>query len=95
MNTGLKNKLLIMATAAGLTGFGLGCSSDAPAAEEGSSAGEETSGAEAMPAPESGGDMAAPAPDDSSSTGSDQAAPAEGGGEAAGGEGSCGEGSCS
>ena len=50
MNTGLKNKLLIMAAAAGLSGFGLGCSSDAPAAEEGT-AGEETSGAE-MPADE-------------------------------------------
>lgn len=90
MNTGLKNKLLIMATAAGLAGFGLGCSSDAPAAEEGS-AGEETSGSEMAPpaeeAPMEGGDTAAPAPEGG------EAAPAEG--AAAGGEGSCGEGSCS
>ena len=82
----LKNKLLIMAATAGLAGFGLGCSSDAPAAEEG--AAEETSGAEAAPAE---GGEAAPAE-------GGEAAPAEGapaGGEATGGEGSCGEGSCS
>ena len=55
MNTGLKNKLLILAAAAGLAGFGVACSSDAPAAEEGaaeeSSGGEGScSGAEAAPA---------------------------------------------
>jgi hypothetical protein len=85
----LKNKLLIMAATAGLAGFGMGCSSDAPAAEEGG-AGEATSGAEAAPA--EGGEAAPPAE-------GGEAAPAEGappaGGEATGGEGSCGEGSCS
>ena len=80
----LKNKLLIMAATAGLAGFGMGCSSDAPAAEEG--APEETSGAEAAPAE---GGEAAPA------EGGGEAAPPAEGGEAAGGEGSCGEGSCS
>jgi hypothetical protein len=54
MNTGLKNKLLIMATAAGLAGFGIGCSSsEAPAAEEGAI--EPTTGGE--------GDMTAPPPE--------------------------------
>jgi hypothetical protein len=80
MNTGLKNKLLVMATAAGLAGMGVGCSSSSsepPAAEEGAAA-EPTTGAEA-PA----GDATAPA--------GDTAAPAP----AAGGEGSCGENSCS
>lgn len=84
MNT-LKNKLLIMAATAGLAGFGMGCSSDAPAAEEGAT--EETSGAEAAPAE---GGEAAPAEGGEAPA----EAPAEGG-EAAGGEGSCGEGSCS
>jgi len=83
MNT-LKNKLLILAATAGLAGFGMGCSSDAPAAEEGA-AEEPTSGAEAAPAE---GGEAAPAE-------GGEAAPAPEGGEAAGGEGSCGEGSCS
>ena len=88
MNTGLKNKLLIMATAAGLAGFGVGCSSseEAPAAEEGTAT-EPTTGGEDMTAPPEGGDTGAtetPAPEGE--------APA---GEAAGGEGSCGEGSCS
>jgi len=87
MNTGLKNKLLIMATAAGLAGFGVGCSSsEAPAAEEGTAT-EPTTGGEEMPPPE--GDPAAePAAPEG------EAAPPAGG-EAAGGEGSCGEGSCS
>ena len=84
MNTGLKNKLLIMATAAGLAGFGIGCSSseEAPAAEEGATE-ATTGGEEVVPAPE--GEAAPAAPEG-------EAAPA---GEAAGGEGSCGEGSCS
>lgn len=87
MNTGLKNKLLIMAAAAGLAGFGVGCSSsEAPAAEEG--AVEPTTGGEELGAPE-GGDLSAPAAEEP------VAPPAEEGGEAAGGEGSCGEGSCS
>jgi hypothetical protein len=77
MNTGLKNKLLIAATAAGLAGFGFGCSSseEAPGAEEGSS--EATTGGEEY-APE--GDPAAPA--------EGEAAPAAGG-EGSCGEGSC------
>jgi hypothetical protein len=80
MNTGLKNKLLMMAAAAGLAGFGAcGSSEEAPAAEEPAAA--ETSGAEAAPAMPAPGEEA-PAE-----------APAEG--AAAGGEGSCGEGSCS
>jgi len=84
MNTGLKNKLLIMATAAGLAGFGMGCSSsEAPAAEEGEAT-EPTTGGEDMTAPEGGETIDTPAPEG-------EAAP----GEAAGGEGSCGEGSCS
>jgi hypothetical protein len=88
MNTGLKNKLLIMAAAAGLAGFGIGCSSseEAPAAEEG--AVDPTTGGEDMTAPPPEGDMGGtetPAPEG-------ETAPA---GEAAGGEGSCGEGSCS
>jgi hypothetical protein len=79
MNTGLKNKLLILAATAGLSAFA-GCSSEeAPAAEEGTT--EATTGDEAAPAAEEG---AAPAAEEG-------AAPAE----AAGGEGSCGEGSCS
>ena len=80
MNTGLKNKLLILAATAGLSALA-GCSSEeAPAAEEGST--EATEGGEVAPAPEEG---AVPAAEEG-------AAPA---GEAAGGEGSCGEGSCS
>ncbi len=88
MNTGLKNKLLIMATAAGLAGFGMGCSSsEAPAAEEGEATEPTTGGEGDMTAPEGGETTTdAPAPEG-------EAAPA--GGEAAGGEGSCGEGSCS
>jgi hypothetical protein len=79
MNTGLKNKLLILAATAGLSALA-GCSSEeAPAAEEGTT--EATTGDEAAPAAEEG---AAPAAEEG-------AAPAE----AAGGEGSCGEGSCS
>jgi hypothetical protein len=80
MNTGLKNKLLVMATAAGLAGFGVACSksSEAPAAEEGATP-EATSGSEAP-----GGDTAAPATE-----GDPAAAPGEHG------EGSCGEGKCS
>lgn len=79
MNTGLKNKLLILAATAGLSALA-GCSSEeAPAAEEGAT--EATSGDETAPAAEEG---AAPAAEEG-------AAPAE----AAGGEGSCGEGSCS
>lgn len=84
MNTGLKNKLLVLAAAAGLAGFGMGCSSDAPAAEEG--AAEESAGGEGScsgaeeAAPAEGGDTAAPA--------EGEAAPAEGAAE--GGEGSCG-----
>ena len=88
MNTGLKNRLLILAAAAGLAGYGVACSSDAPAAEEGAAA--ETAGGEGScsgekteAAPEAGGEEAAPAE-------GGEAAPAEGGGEAAGGEGSCG-----
>lgn len=77
MNTGLKNKLLVMATAAGLMGVGCGgSSSEPPAAEEGAAA-EPTTGAEA-PA----GDTAAPA--------GDSAAPAPAaGGEGSCGENSC------
>jgi hypothetical protein len=86
MNTGLKNKLLAMATAAGIAGFGVGCggSSSTPAAEEG--AAQPTSGGEAScsGAAKPAGGAAAPA---------EGAAPA--GGEAKGGEGSCGENSCS
>jgi hypothetical protein len=83
MNTGLKNKLLVMATAAGLAGFGVACSksSEAPAAEEGATP-ETTSGAETTP----GGDTAAP-----EGTEAPPAAP----GAPAHGEGSCGEGKCS
>jgi hypothetical protein len=82
MNTGLKNKLLVLATAAGLAGMGVGCSSSSepPAAEEGTAA-EPTTGAEAP----AGDSTAAPAGDGT-------AAPAA---PAAGGEGSCGENSCS
>jgi hypothetical protein len=83
MNTGLKNKLLVMATAAGLAGMGVGCgssSSEAPAAEEGAAA-EPTAGAEAP----AGDSTAAPAGDSTAAP----AAPAQGG------EGSCGENSCS
>jgi len=79
MNTALKNKLLVLAAAAGLATFGAGCSSseEAPAAEEAAPA-DATSGGEAAPAaPTEGG----------------EAAPAEG--ASGGGEGSCGEGSCS
>ena len=46
MNTGLKNKLLVLAAAAGLSGYGMACGGDAPAAEEGSGA-EATEGGEA------------------------------------------------
>jgi hypothetical protein len=82
MNTGLKNKLLILAAAAGLTGFAAcGSSEEPPAAEEGAPA--ETTGGEAAPAEEQ------PAPAEASPEG----APAEGASK--GGEGSCGEGSCS
>jgi hypothetical protein len=45
MNTGLKNKLLVMATAAGLMGVGCGGSSEPPAAEEGVAT-EPTTGGE-------------------------------------------------
>lgn len=87
MNTGLKNKLLIAATAAGLAGFGIGCSSsEAPAAEEGTATEPTTGGEGDMVAPEGGETTETPAPEG-------ETAPA--GGEAAGGEGSCGEGSCS
>jgi hypothetical protein len=84
MNTGLKNKLLVMATAAGLAGFGVACgkSSEPPAAEEGATP-ETTSGSEAAP----GGDTATPATTEGASD--TTAAPA------AGGEGSCGEHKCS
>lgn len=86
MNTGLKNKLLIMATAAGLAGFGIGCSSsEAPAAEEGTAT-EPTTGGE--------GDMTAPPEGETTETPAPEGEPAPAG-EAAGGEGSCGEGSCS
>jgi hypothetical protein len=74
MNTGLKNKLLVMATAAGLAGLGVGCSkSEPPAAEP--TAPEATTGAETAPAPEQTGTPTDPA-----------AAP----GAATPGEGSCG-----
>jgi hypothetical protein len=87
MNTGLKNKLLIAAAAAGLAGFGIGCSSsEAPAAEEGMATEPTTGGEGEMTPPEGGETTETPAPEG-------EAAPA--GGEAAGGEGSCGEGSCS
>jgi hypothetical protein len=79
MNTGLKNKLLILAATAGLSALTACGGEEAPAAEEG--APEATSGDEIAPAAEEG---AAPAAEEG-------AAPAE----AAGGEGSCGEGSCS
>lgn len=80
MNTGLKNKLLIMATAASLAGFGAACSSEeAPAAEEGSA--EETAGGEAS----CSGATEEPAAEEGTTT--DEAA-------AEGGEASCGEGSC-
>jgi hypothetical protein len=79
MNTGLKNKLLILAATAGLSAL-TGCGGEeAPAAEEGAT--EATSGDEAAPAAEEAPAEGAPA---------EGAAP-----EAAGGEGSCGEGSCS
>jgi hypothetical protein len=76
MNTGLKNKLLILAATAGLSALA-GCSSEeAPAAEEGTT--EATEGGEA-PAAEEG----APAAEEG-------AAPAEAaGGEGSCGEGSC------
>lgn len=87
MNKDLKNKLLVLATAAGLAGFGVACGGEAPAAEEGEST--ETAGGEgegscagAEPAEEAG----------------DEGAAEEAGDEGAaeeGGEGSCGEGSCS
>jgi hypothetical protein len=81
MNTVLKNKLLILAAAAGLAGFAAcGSSEEAPAAEEPAAA--ETTGGEAAPA-EAAPAEAAPA----------EGAPAEG--ASGGGEGSCGEGSCS
>lgn len=86
MNTGLKNKLLIMAAAAGLAGFGVACGSDAPAAEEGAAA--ETAGGEGS----CSGDKAAPAEGgEAAPAEGGEAAPAEGGGDKAeGGEGSCG-----
>jgi hypothetical protein len=70
MNTGLKNKLLVMATAAGLMGVGCGGSSEPPAAEEGAAmeptAGGETAG-EAAPAEGTApAEGAAPAPGESS-----------------------------
>jgi hypothetical protein len=34
MNTGLKNKLLVLATAAGLASFGVACGGSEPAAAE-------------------------------------------------------------
>lgn len=74
MNTGLKNKLLILAATAGLTAIGCGSSEEAPAAEEGAT--EATSGSEEAldaPAAEEG---AAPAPEAA-------------GGEGSCGEGSC------
>lgn len=79
MNTGLKNKLLVLAAAAGLAGFGVGCGDSAPAAEEGMA--EETAGGEGS----CSGAEEAPA----------EEAPAEDGaagdeGAAEGGEGSCG-----
>jgi hypothetical protein len=88
MNTGLKNKLLVMATAAGLAGFGIGCSSseEAPAAEEGMATEPTTGGEGDLTAPEGGETTETPMTEE-------PAAPVEG--EAAGGEGSCGEGSCS
>lgn len=82
MNTGLKNKLLVLAAAAGLAGYGMGCGSDAPAAEEG--AAEETAGAEEAPAE----GEAAPAEGEAAPA-EGEAAPAEGG-TSEGGEGSCG-----
>jgi hypothetical protein len=77
MNTGLKNKLLILAATAGLSALA-GCSSEeAPAAEEGAT--EATSGDEVAPVEEG----AAPAAEEG-------AAPAEAaGGEGSCGEGSC------
>lgn len=51
MNIALKNKLLILAAAASLAGFGVACSSEeAPAAEEGAPA-DATSGGEGEAAP--------------------------------------------
>jgi len=75
MNTGLKNKLLILAATAGLSALA-GCSSEeAPAAEEGAT--EATTGDEALPIEE------APAAEEG-------AAPeAAEGGEGSCGEGSC------
>jgi hypothetical protein len=80
MNTGLKNKLLILAAAAGLSVAACGGSEEAPAAEEPAPA--ESTGGEATP-------EAAPAPAEPAPA----EAPAEG--SSGGGEGSCGEGSCS
>ena len=81
MNTALKNKLLILAAAAGLAGFAAcGSSEEPPAAEEPAPA--ESAGGEAT-------QEAAPAPAEAAPS----EAPAEGAGT--GGEGSCGEGSCS
>jgi hypothetical protein len=85
MNTGLKNKLLVMATAAGLAGFGVACggSSEPPAAEEGATP-EATTGSETATDPA--------APDATEGTTDPAAQP----GAAAPGEGSCGgEGKCS
>ncbi len=79
MNTGLKNKLLVLAAAAGLAGFGVGCGDSAPAAEEG--AAEETAGGEGS----CPGMKEAPAEGDA-----EEAAPAEGDAPAEGGEGTCG-----
>jgi hypothetical protein len=76
MNTGLKNKLLIMATAAGLMGVGCGGSSEPPAAEEGAAT-EPTTGGEAT------------SPDATAPAGDPAAAPAPAGGEGSCGENSC------
>jgi hypothetical protein len=83
MNTGLKNKLLVLAAAAGLAGFGVGCGGDAPAAEEGAT--EESAGGEGSC---SGAEEAAPAEGEAAPAEGGEAAPAEGAAE--GGEGSCG-----
>lgn len=92
MNTGLKNKLLIMATAAGMAGFGVACgSSEAPpAAEEGGS--EETVGGEATCSGEGSCSGAATPEAEGEATPADAAPEAAEGAE---GEASCGEGSCS
>jgi len=83
MNTVLRNKLLMMAAAAGLAGFGAcGGTEEAPAAEEPEAM--ETSGAEEAIEEAAPAEAAEEAPAE---------APAEGAAE--GGEGSCGEGSCS